>query len=260
MEDRLMEYIEYFEDINTDDILINNSSGYIERGKNQIKTKGYKLENGFYHGEYLTYFQDGKVSSRRYYKNGILDGDYHGYSGINGNLIHLLRYKDGVIQGNEYYWNSDGTLVYEASYINGKKEGYNREYYNNNQVRIVKFFKEGKLNGEYLNYHWNGQIYIKKFYKNHMLNGKCYKYYENGKLLAEGEFRDDEKIGYIINYSEGGVKVYEKYIYKNIEYSEDERIEYIRDCYKNIYKELYEKTWKPDRYLRWCVPIEYQII
>ena len=80
-------------------------------------------------------------------------------------------------------------MIFEGEYLNGKRNGKGKEYYDNGEL---------KFEGEYLNgKKWNG----KGFNKNNEIeyeikdgNGKVKEYY-NGKLKFEGEYLNGERNG-----------------------------------------------------------------
>ena len=80
-------------------------------------------------------------------------------------------------------------LIYEGKFLNDKKNGKGKEYYENKKL---------KSEGEYL----NGKILkVKSFDEEGKImfkidsNGKGKEYYNNGKLKFEGNFRDGKKMG-----------------------------------------------------------------
>ena len=88
----------------------------------RLKGKEYINERLEYEGEYLF---DNKYNGKGYDEN--------------GNIIYELINGNGKVK--EYYY--DGKLIFEGEYLNGKKNGYGKDYYYDN----------GKLEfeGEYLN-------------------------------------------------------------------------------------------------------------
>ena len=103
--------------------------------------------------------------------------------------------------GKEYKLNTD-ILIFEGEYLNGKKNGKGKEYYENGQI---------KFEGEYL----NGKIIEGKGYDdkaNEFLiiekNGNGTEYFKNGRIQFEGKYYNGKRwngIGY--NYE--GKKEYE---------------------------------------------------
>lgn len=79
----------------------------------------------------------------------------------------------------------------EAIYIDGFKEGYCREYYDNGGPAKEAFYKEGKLEGLCRRYYPNGQLEDQSVYVNDMRNGLCKFYHQEGWLEEESMFKND---------------------------------------------------------------------
>jgi len=88
---------------------------------------------------------------------------------------YIIFEKNGKVK---IYNSSSDELIFEGEYLNGKKNGKGKEYYENGKL---------KYEGEYIN--------GKK-------NGKGKEYYENGNIKYEGEYLNDEKNGIGIEYDE----------------------------------------------------------
>jgi len=109
----------------------------------------------------------------------------------NNNIIYELKNGNGkVIEYNNY----NGDLLFEGEYLNGKKQGYGKEYCKG----IINF------EGEFLNgkKSWNG--YVKKYndygklifegeYLNGKINGKVKEYNFIGEIIFEGEYLNGKK-------------------------------------------------------------------
>ena len=54
-------------------------------------------------------------------------------------------------KGVEYKIKKDNLLVFKGEYLNGKRNGKGREYYDNNNLKYQGEYKEGKI--------WNGKGY-----------------------------------------------------------------------------------------------------
>ena len=76
-------------------------------------------------------------------------------------------------------------IKFEGEYLNGKKNGKGKEYYENGKI---------KYEGEYI----NGER-----------NGKGKEYYRNGKLFFEGEYLDGKRHGKGKEYNEEGLLLFE---------------------------------------------------
>ena len=102
--------------------------------------------------------------------------------------IDYIKKKSGRIKnieknghGKEYSLNTK-KLIFEGKYLNGKRHGKGKEYYENGYLK----FKGEYLNGYIKNgkgYNLNGNL-ILKIEK----SGKGKEYYSNGKIQFEGEY------------------------------------------------------------------------
>ena len=139
-------------------------------------------------------------------------------------------------------YNDYSLLRYEGEYLNGKRNGKGKEYYEGTHSKILKFqgeFLNGlKWNGIWFNKngkilyeikdgkgiikecYGNGNIKYEVEFLNGEKNGKVKEYYNNGKLLFEGKYLNDlkwegkgydknNKIIYEIKGGKGFMKEYE---------------------------------------------------
>jgi antitoxin component YwqK of YwqJK toxin-antitoxin module len=75
----------------------------------------------------------------------------------------------------EYTKYVDGQINIKCNYINGKKEGEQKEYYmdiDGYNKYDIHYYKNDKIEGENKSYYENGQLSILCHYKNNKLNGK----------------------------------------------------------------------------------------
>jgi len=160
------------------------------------KVKEYDKDNGnlLFEGEYLNRKRNGK--GKEYDKYGILlfKGEYlngdrwngKGYNGSN-NIVYELQNGKGVVK--EYYFVLN-KLKIKVEYLNGKKNGKGKEYYEEGEL----FFEGEYINGK----RWNGKFYngINNIVYE-IKNGKGFikKYYDSICLKFEGEYLKGEKNG-----------------------------------------------------------------
>ena len=72
-------------------------------------------------------------------------------------------------KGVEYKIKKDNLLVFKGEYLNGKRNGKGREYYDNNNLKYQGEYKEGKI--------WNGKGYD--------INGKLEFELKNGNVKVK---------------------------------------------------------------------------
>jgi antitoxin component YwqK of YwqJK toxin-antitoxin module len=187
---------------------------YCETNKTQI---GLKLhyKNGNRNGESISFWPNGKIQQRGYYKDGCLVGKNEKW------------YKDGVKESESFceaedyrkhffhcnkinYWSKDGlqlikdgtgkyrsyhdndTLQVTGEYLNGLQTGEWTWHYDNGALQYIEHFNNGKQDGGYIFYYLNGQVRNKGMYANGKQIGKWEHWYQDGKN-EELEFRVDGK-------------------------------------------------------------------
>lgn len=154
-------------------------------------------------GEYFTFHKNGKVAfNGKINENGYRHGIWKRYD-EDGNVEDELRYLDGWRIGNwKIYYNDNWDAV------DIKKQA---SYY-----RLIEFDEEGELSkGQIvIDYYING---VKQFeggvlsIEPDILDGECVFYHKNGKIQAKGEMNNGHKSGRWLEYSEEGnlIKDYE---------------------------------------------------
>ena len=124
------------------------------------------------------------------------------YDGIIYEGEFLNGKKNG--KGKEYY---DGQLVFEGEYLNGQRNGKGKEYYNDELIYEGEYLK-GKKNGKGKEYNkYDGIMYEGEFL-NGKKNGKGKEYYD-GELILEGKFLNGKYNGKIKKYESNKPKYVE---------------------------------------------------
>ena len=92
--------------------------------------------------------------------------------------------KDGI--GKEYNL-LNNKLLFEGQYVNGKKHGKGKEYFENGNIKFKgKYLKGRKIRGRGYNNNQNIIFVLKS-------DGKATEYYDNGNLKFEGEYFDEKR-------------------------------------------------------------------
>lgn len=113
----------------------------------------YKL--GKKDGEWLIYFDNGKISSSYHYQKDTLDGPWKEYF-LDGTRRLSANYKRGYLQGKYIIFASDGRIIEEGNYQGGVRHGdwisYDKEgnrtkveKYRNGWAYLVEYYKKGVL-------------------------------------------------------------------------------------------------------------------
>jgi mono/diheme cytochrome c family protein len=72
-------------------------------------------------GSFTSYFENGKISSEEFYKDGLRYGNWRFYH-ENGPIKKELNYKKGLLEGKQRYFSTTGKLIYTEIYDKGKLE------------------------------------------------------------------------------------------------------------------------------------------
>jgi antitoxin component YwqK of YwqJK toxin-antitoxin module len=113
-------------------------NGQIKSQYNLIPTKSGKSEQN---GLNISYFESGKVESKRYFSLGKATGTSY-----------------------DYY--EDGTIRVTIPYLNGKANGIGYAYHENGKISEKCTWKDDKLDGPYLNYNIYGELIRRTYYHN----------------------------------------------------------------------------------------------
>lgn len=98
-------------------------SGYLLAHNDEGKLtsrRGYL--NGKLQGEWTTYFSNGKVETKRTYNEGEKHGEHYGYY-VNGQLRFRYYFEHGLGQGTHMTWYADGQQSGEMNYKDGHELG-----------------------------------------------------------------------------------------------------------------------------------------
>ena len=107
---------------------------------NVIGQQQGKISKGIQNGEWIEYWDNGKLK-------------------LKGNV------KNGQQEGEVLYYYENGKLEIKGNFKNGKVEGEYLKYYENGQLKYKSNHKDGKQEGEWLYYYDNGQLQFKSNYK-----------------------------------------------------------------------------------------------
>jgi len=188
---------------------------FCETNKTQI---GLKLhyKNGYRNGESISFWPDGNVQQKEFYKDGCMVGLNEKWyeNGVkesesnckvdNIKLQHsqcdIINYwsktgtqliKDGT--GKYISYHDNDTLQVAGDYLNGNPTGTWTWHYLNGSIQTIVNLKDGKHEGEYIFFFINGQIRTKGIYLNDKQVGKWEDWYEDGKYW-QVEYRIEGKM------------------------------------------------------------------
>lgn len=110
---------------------------YFHKGSNEVMTREH-YTNGALHGVKTTFYPNGNKTEETHYQNGIKQGDNIYYS-TEGVMLKKLQYKDDKLQGPATYNDANGNITIKGYYKNGKKDGV-WEYYKDGQIQTTETF------------------------------------------------------------------------------------------------------------------------
>jgi len=134
------------------------------------------------------YYDNRKMSAEgNYIKRNIKDGLWK-YYGVDGRLVMKIDYAEGVKNGKEITYWSNGIVMQEKNWLNGVEEGYWLQFFENGKERLKAQIKNGKRNGAYYAFYPNGRYYARGRYKDNLKNGHWIFSERNGDTRRDTEF------------------------------------------------------------------------
>lgn len=94
-------------------------------------------------GVELSFDNLGYVSTKAYYHNDQLDGEFLIYK--RRNIVERKSYRNGVLDGTQQKFYVDGTLMEQSTYVDGKYDGVARWYDQEGNLKIEYTYDMGKL-------------------------------------------------------------------------------------------------------------------
>jgi uncharacterized protein len=206
----------------------NNRSGKYESYYN-FPEKALKseatYEKGIAVGEYKSYYRNGKVDETGMYKkNGDKDGVWKEYYS-NGTLLSEESFSDGKWDGSSKYYNEDGKMIEEYIYKNDILQEY--KAYDPTGKVVYQNKKDGKNNYDATLYYSNANKKREGRVQGGKLTGVWKDYNMNGFITSENTYANGKKDGKSITYHDNGK------VKAETDYSEGETNGYYREYHKN---------------------------
>jgi antitoxin component YwqK of YwqJK toxin-antitoxin module len=105
------------------------------------------------------------------------------------------------------FWNNGNKN--KGNYKDGKQEGLNVEWHENEQMEQKVTYKDGKLDGLGTTWHENGQMESEGNYKDGKREGLRVGWHSNGEKSSEVKYKDDKREGLGVMWYENGQKYFE---------------------------------------------------
>ena len=147
------------------------------------------------------YDQDGKVSEESEYKNTMLNGPCkrYGKTGIKSAGSYADDNKTGVWK----YYDDEGKLKMERRYVDGLEDGAELDYDSDGSLSSTGMNRKGLSEGEWKSFDRDGKTNFIRNYVHDTLEGQA-QYFKNGKMTEEGLFMHGERAGIWISYDKEG--------------------------------------------------------
>ncbi|MEL6719235.1 MAG: toxin-antitoxin system YwqK family antitoxin [Bacteroidota bacterium] len=101
-------------------------------------------------------------------------------------------------------FDTNGRLIEEATYTDGKLNGERRLYYESGKVESIETYEKGTFNGRFLSFFEDGKVQLQGEYVNDNMEGEWTAYYENGQIKEIVQFEHNNENGPFIEYHEDG--------------------------------------------------------
>lgn len=171
-------------------------------------------ENGYGEGEFFNYYPNGEIAYKGFLKKGNIDGEVK-YFSKDGEITKIENYKDNELNGKtiEYKFNMIGTPLRlqryrtEVEYKDGIKQGEEVIYNSDGQILSSTNNTDGKKEGLIVKYHDNGKKAKEVYYKNGKKDGEEKTYYDDGALKSEAFYKDGKIVGKRTIYDRRGLKI-----------------------------------------------------
>jgi hypothetical protein len=131
-----------------------------------------------------------------YLHQGLLfSGTSFEWSFPSGRLLSSVEFIDGKKHGVSRKWYEDGTLSYEAFYLKAKLDGPSRSWWPNGKLRTESNFEEGVVHGVQKQWYQSGAIFKQRNIEYGKELGLQRAWRENGKLYCNYEAKNGRNYG-----------------------------------------------------------------
>ncbi len=141
---------------------------------------GGDLING--NGKLLLYFPNQTIALENSYLNGLLANSKE-YS-LNGKIQSTVEYRNGKLNGKCLFWDYSDHEIAELNYLNGQKNGTNREFYRDGKIKTEEHYFNGVLDSIRRVWSDKEKLIEESFWENGINVSSKY-WNENGELLSK---------------------------------------------------------------------------
>lgn len=170
----------------------------------QTLIKG-ELTAGALCGELLIYGQDGALTQRASYLDGMLHGPMQVYQ--DGTLQMEANYDRGLLHGRQQLYDEMGRLTASLPFVAGKREGLANFFDQQGRKIREATYRRGKLDGDLIDFDENGGKRSLTQFRAGKREGEMISYYPNGAVRKSWLHLDDNPVGAPRWYDEMGRKM-----------------------------------------------------
>lgn len=123
----------------------------------------------------------------------------------NGNVKSELRYKDGKLNGECFWYYYNGKPEMKTTYVMDKLEGETVRWYENGNLQSKYYLKNDQYDSIFETYNVYGRLVKREHYKEGVLHGDLNQWYDSGKVFLEGGYHEGMLHGKWVMYYENGV-------------------------------------------------------
>jgi antitoxin component YwqK of YwqJK toxin-antitoxin module len=174
--------------------------------QSQVKRYEGQFNAGVPVGEFLYYYESGKLQTKaQYEKNGTVcyTTSYYGNGEKIAEGIYVNKLKDGEWK---YYDGSDNVIAIEH-FVNGKKHGASLTYLPGGQLIEEKTYVNGKAQGVWKRFYRSGKPHFEGGLLNDHWHGQFVFFNVDGKKIATGAYQKSVKEGDWSFYDEKGLLI-----------------------------------------------------
>jgi len=167
----------------------------------------YKVElytNGVKDGISMQFDKHGKITLVENYKNGLLHGKTINYGGFSETPMAETDYLNGKRNGLYRLYYDNAKIQEESWFKNDLKDGLSR-WNNKNGRKMAEYnYKAGNFDGVQKTFYENDSLQTTETYLENKLSGEYREYYRNGKVKVSGKYVNGQKEGAWTEYDELG--------------------------------------------------------
>ncbi|MDR2766141.1 MAG: hypothetical protein LBB63_01610 [Holosporaceae bacterium] len=163
--------------------------------------KTITMKDGIPNGPMVIYDENGKVSGKLNYDNGILSGPAEFF--LSEKPLMLTFFENGLQEGESILF-SNGIKVGVANYRCGVLEGAFTSFDNEGNVIRIAIYAGGSQNGECQTFYPDGTLMEQAVYKSNLPDGQVIKYFPNGNVMEVSTFQEGKPYGYVDTYDADG--------------------------------------------------------